>query len=253
MEAVYERKQIIAPSMCDASGRIGLSAAFALFQDVASEHAEELGVGFQDMARRGAFWLTVRTRVRFYRRPALMQAVDVRTWPAAPGSTRCDRFYRMSDQGQTLIEGRTEWCVYDLAAKAVRPLAEAGFREGLVYSDAKALDAPYARFRHDFTDGDRVAGYAVRPSDVDVGRHMNNVAYLRLLADSFSVEEMERMRVQEMEILFCMPCFEGEELDVLRRRTQTGYEFGVRRPDGRYAALALMRMEEETRVRSVLD
>ena len=132
MEAVYERKQIIAPSMCDASGRIALSAAFALFQDVASEHAEELGVGFQDMARRGAFWLTVRTRVHFYRRPALMQAVDVRTWPAAPGSTRCDRFYRMSAQGQTLIEGRTEWCVYDLAAKAVRPLAEAGFREGLV-------------------------------------------------------------------------------------------------------------------------
>ena len=253
MEAVYERKQIIAPSMCDASGRIALSAAFALFQDVASEHAEELGVGFQDMARRGAFWLTVRTRVHFYRRPALMQAVDVRTWPAAPGSTRCDRFYRMSAQGQTLIEGRTEWCVYDLAAKAVRPLAEAGFREGLVYSDEKALDAPYARFRHDFTDGDRVAGDAVRPSDVDVGRHMNNVAYLRLLADSFSVEEMERMRVEEMEILFCMPCFEGEELDVLRRRTQTGYEFGVRRPDGRYAALALMRLEEETRVRSVLD
>ena len=253
MEAVYERKQIIAPSMCDASGRIALSAAFALFQDVASEHAEELGVGFQDMARRGAFWLTVRTRVHFYHRPALMQAVDVRTWPAAPGSTRCDRFYRMSAQGQTLIEGRTEWCVYDLAAKAVRPLAEAGFREGLVYSDEKALDAPYARFRHDFTDGDRVAGDAVRPSDVDVGRHMNNVAYLRLLADSFSVEEMERMRVEEMEILFCMPCFEGEELDVLRRRTQTGYEFGVRRPDGRYAALALMRMEEETRVRSVLD
>ena len=245
MEAVYERKQIIAPSMCDASGRIALSAAFALFQDVASEHAEELGVGFQDMARRGAFWLTVRTRVHFYRRPALMQAVDVRTWPAAPGSTRCDRFYRMSAQGQTLIEGRTEWCVYDLAAKAVRPLAEAGFREGLVYSDEKALDAPYARFRHDFTDGDRVAGDAVRPSDVDVGRHMNNVAYLRLLADSFSVEEMERMRVEELEILFCMPCFEGEELDVLRRRTDDGYEFGVRRPDGRYAALALMRVEEK--------
>ena len=244
MEAVYGRAQIIAPSMCDASGHIGLSAAFALFQDVASEHAEELGVGFRDMARQGAFWLTVRTRVHFYRRPAMMQAVDVRTWPAAPGSTRCDRFYRMSAQGQTLVEGRTEWCVYDLAAKAVRPMAEAGFREGLVYLDERALPAPYARFRHDFADGDRVAGHVVRPGDVDVGQHMNNVAYLRMLSDSFSVEEMARMNVREMEILFCMPCFEGEALDVMRRRTDCGYEFGVRRPDGRYAALALMRTEE---------
>ena len=32
-------------------------------------------------------------------------------------------------------------------------------------------------------------------------------------------------------------------LDVLRRRTDDGYEFGVRRPDGRYAALALLRAE----------
>ena len=173
-----------------------------------------------------------------------MQTVDVRTWPAAPGSTRCDRFYSISERGQALIEGRTEWCVYDLAAKAVRPPAEAGFREGLVYSGEKVLSAPYARYRHDFADGDRVAACAVRPCDVDVGRHMNNVAYLRLLTDTFSVEEMERMNVREMEILFCMPCFEGEALDVMRRRTDYGYEFGVRRPDGRYAALALMRLEE---------
>ena len=34
-----------------------------------------------------------------------------------------------------------------------------------------------------------------------------------------------------------------EKLDVLRRRTDSGYEFGVRRPDGRYAALALLRAE----------
>ena len=33
------------------------------------------------------------------------------------------------------------------------------------------------------------------------------------------------------------------KLDVLRRRTDFGYEFGVRRPDGRYAALALLRAE----------
>ena len=83
----------------------------------------------------------------------------------------------------------------------------------------------------------------MRPSDIDIGRHMNNVAYLRMLMDSFYVAEQEQMRITEMEILFCMPCFEGEALDVLRRRMDSGYEFGVRRPDGRYAALALLRAE----------
>ena len=243
MDTVYQRKQRVGTSMCDASGKISLASTFALFQDIASEHAEEIGVGFEAMRRRNSFWLTVRTRVHFYSRPCLMQEVDVRTWPAAPGSIRCDRFYQMTAGGRILAEGRTEWCVYDTAQGAVKPVEQAGFNEGLCYSAEKVLDAPYARFRHNFGDGDLAARYTVRPSDIDVGRHMNNVAYLRAIADAFSVQELEQARVQEMEILFCLPCFEGETLDILRRRTEYGYEFGVRRPDGRYAALALMRAE----------
>lgn len=244
METIYSRKQRIGTSMCDAGGRLSWAETFALFQDIASEHAEEIGVGFADMQRRGAFWMTVRTRVRFHRRPRLMELVEARTWPAPPRSTRCDRFYTLSSGDQVLVEGRTEWCVYSFAKSAVLPTSEAGFSADLHFSDATVLDGPYARFRHDFADGDCAARYAVRPSDVDLGQHMNNVAYLRMLSDSFSVREQGQMKVREMEILFCMPCFEGEALEVMRRRTDFGYEFGIRRPDGRYAALALMRTED---------
>lgn len=242
MEAIYGREQIIGASMCDACGRLGHAETFQLFQDIASEHAELLGVGGAAMRERDAFWLTVRTRVHFYHRPWMMQRVNLTTWPASPGNTRCDRFYRIQAGGRTLAEGRTEWCVYDTRARAVRT-TEGLFPEELVFPQERALPEPYARFRHDFADEDRACVHVVRPSDIDIGRHMNNVAYLRMLMDSFSVAEQGEMRISEMEILFCMPCFEGEALDVMRRRTETGYEFGVRRPDGRYAALALMRAE----------
>ncbi len=239
MEAIYSKQQIIGASMCDASGRLGHAETFQLFQDVASEHAEQLGVGGAAMQARHAFWLTVRTRVRFYHRPGMMQAVELSTWPAVPGKTRCDRCYRISRGERVLAEGRTEWCVYDTQARAVRT-TDGIFAEDTTFLEDKTLPEPYARFRHDFQDADRACSHTVRPSDIDIGRHMNNVAYLRMLMDSFPVAEQEAMRIQEMEILFCMPCFEGEVLDVMRRRTSDGYEFGVRRPDGRYAALALM-------------
>ena len=243
MEASFTRKQTITPGICDASGRLGCADTFRLFQDVASEHAERMGLGGVAMQKQHAFWMTVRTRVHFYKRPRMMQETTLSTWPMAPGKMRCDRCYRLSDGEKLLAEGRTEWCVYDTEVSAVRS-TEGLFDPETTFSGELLLPAPYARFRHDFADGDRVAGHVVRPGDVDVGQHMNNVAYLRMLSDSFSVEEMARMNVREMEILFCMPCFEGEALDVMRRRTDCGYEFGVRRPDGRYAALALMRTEE---------
>ena len=240
MEAFYSKDMYIGVSMCDASGRLGLSNAFAVFQDAASEHAEQLGVGNAVMADQGLFWVTTRTRVRFHRRPKLMEQVRISTWPVAPGAGRCDRLYRINAMdGELLCEGRTEWCVLDVKSGRPCPPAKV-FPADIEYCGFQQLTEPYARYRHDFADGDCAVTRDVRPSDVDLGRHMNNVAYLRLLCDSFSLEELEREDVQEMEIWFCMPCFEGDALDVMRRRTDYGYEFGVKRPDGRYAALARM-------------
>ena len=242
MKAVYTKNQLVGVSMCDASGRLGISNTFALFQDIASEHAEILGVGNAAMQEKHAFWVTARTRVHFYRRPQMMQDVDITPWPAAPGLMRCDRYYRMEDAGEILAEGRTEWCVLDTQNGKVIPPATM-FGPDIDYLDDAALTAPYARFRHNFTDEDCAVSHAVRPSDVDIGRHMNNVAYLRAIIDSFRVAELEQMNVTEMEIMFMMPCFEGEELQIMRRKTEFGYEFGVRRPDKRYGALALMKIE----------
>lgn len=239
MEAFYTKNQPVGVSMCDASGKLGISNTFGLFQDIASEHAEILGVGRKEMQQKGAFWVTARTRVHFYSRPEMMRSIDISTWPAKPGPMRCDRYYRMTGDGCLLAEGRTEWCVLDVASGRVVP-PETMFGPDIEYRDEAVLPAPYARYKHNFTDDDLAVSHAVRPSDVDIGRHMNNVAYLRLICDSFSVAELEALELQELEIWFCMPCFEGEKLDVLRRKTDYGYEFGVRRPDGRYAALAQM-------------
>lgn len=243
MKAVYSKNHLVGVSMCDASGVLGIANTFALFQDIASEHAELLGVGRRAMQEKKAFWVTARTRVHFFHRPEMMQDVDITTWPAAPGAMRCDRFYRMEADGEILAEGRTEWCVLNI--ESGRPVPPASmFPPEIEYLEDSALPHPYARFRHDFTDADCAARHAVRPSDVDIGRHMNNVAYLRLICDSFSVAELEALDVQEMEIWFCLPCFEGDLLEVLRRETDYGYEFGVRRPDGRYAALAQMKVKK---------
>jgi len=174
-----------------------------------------------------------------------MQDVQLATWPAAPGASRCDRSYRLSAGDEALCEGRTEWCVYDLEKGGVKPVSEAGFPEDIEYMEELALSAPYARLKHNFAEDDLAAGHIVSAADIDMGRHMNNVAYLRALVNSFSVEELEKMNISEMEIFYCMPCFEGDKLDILRRKTDYGYEFGVRRPDGRYAALAQMRAEAE--------
>ena len=240
MQEKYSREMTVVTSMCGADGKISIPSAFTAFQDIAAEHAEVLGVGFKHMQKNHGFWVTVRTRVHFYKKPELIDKICIETWPLQHGKVRCDRCYRMTKNGETMVEGRTEWCVANTETGAASPLDNV-FAPDIEYCDEKLLDAPYARFRHNFAEEDKVCSHAVRTTDIDLGRHMNNVAYLRVLTDSFSVAELEGMEVSEVEIMFLSPCYEGDVLDIMRRKTDFGYEFGVRRSDGRYAALALMK------------
>lgn len=243
MKCYLKTENRVELSRCDCLGRLSIPDTFGACQDIAALHAEMIGIGGKKMADLGLFWLTTRTRIRFHKRPGMLSNYTLETWPRTPGAARCDRFYRASSGDRLLFEGRTEWCVWDTRALRARDPRDL-FGPEFEFSDEAVLAAPYARFRHDFTDADHVLTYTVLPADIDMGIHMNNVAYPRLLANTFSAVELAKMPIREMEVLFMIPCPEGERLDVFRRETEIGWEFGVRRADGRYAALASITLDK---------
>lgn len=65
-QSVFEKEYIISPDYCDAAAAMSPLAAFTIFQAMAAEHAEQIGVGGMAMAKRGEFWLTVHTRIDFF-------------------------------------------------------------------------------------------------------------------------------------------------------------------------------------------
>ena len=95
MEAYYQQEMYVPISLCDREGRLSPVGAFTVFMDLASIHADLLGLGAADMIQRGLFWLTVKTKVRFLRRPRLMERVTVSTRPLAPEKVRSIREYRI--------------------------------------------------------------------------------------------------------------------------------------------------------------
>ena len=79
MESIFEKRLTVTPDYCDASGALSPLAAFTIFQGIAAQHAEVLGVGSSAMAKKGEFWLTVHTRVDLFERAYLMDELTVRT------------------------------------------------------------------------------------------------------------------------------------------------------------------------------
>ena len=102
MDGIFKRDLIVTPDYCGASGALSPLAAFTIFQGIAAQHAEVLGVGSSAMAEKGEFWLTVHTRVDLFERAYLMDELTVRTW-AESCSERDVRTYR----SYTLTRGET--------------------------------------------------------------------------------------------------------------------------------------------------
>jgi acyl-ACP thioesterase len=231
MEQIYEQELFITPSLADARGRLSWPGAFTVCQDLAGIHAERLGVGLGAMAEKSLFWLTVRTKIVFRERPGIEEHVTLRTWAEKPGAARCSRSYEIARGEEILVCGKTEWAVIRTDTGRLCPMAGI-FPAEVELAAEPQYPAPFARINPDFSGAEALGSYTVRSTDIDLGGHMNNVAYLRALLGTLSGQELAAMPQGELEIVFRTPCFEGETLRVLRRPTETGWELAALKPDG---------------------
>lgn len=122
MENRYTQEYVVLPSVCDSSARLSIPDTFALFMDLAAIHAEILRFDTPTLMKRGLFWLTVRTRLRFHRRPEMAERVTLATWPEQLGKLRTDRDYVVEQNGERLIEGKTEWTILEMESDRLHPM-----------------------------------------------------------------------------------------------------------------------------------
>ncbi len=216
MDPVFSLDYLIPASLCGADGRLSLQGAFSAFMDIATEHAERLGVGFSALAPRSLFWLTVRTKIRYYARPAMTERTRLITWPEKPGPMRCSRSYELRRGEELLVAGRTEWAVINTATGVLVPSAEL-FPPELSFDRPAALADAYVRIPDRFGDLAPFAEYRVRSTDIDLGGHMNNAAYPRALLGAISNAELRARGIGTVDLSFRAPCYEGELLELYKK------------------------------------
>lgn len=239
MDNRLDKDIYISPSLCDHSGRLGIPNTFSLFMDLAAEHAEALGIGQTYMGQRGLFWVAAKTRVRFFSRPEMMSRVTASTWSDVIERIRSYRYYTVTNGDRLIAEGKTEWTIIDTSSGKIARFDD-DMRSAVHAPEKTACSGDFLRVKDNFSDDEQFGIYTVRSADIDMGSHMNNAAYIRALIGAFSTAELDSMNISELEICYRTPCYEGEELIFKRRKTESGYEIGMIKPNGKAAALIIM-------------
>ena len=200
---------------CDSLMRFKAEAVLMSFQDVASRHAMFLGIDdFSLLEKDNAMWVVSKTKVKVNKLPLWNDEVAIRTWPMGAEGVRCNRCYQIIRNGEVMINAITEWVIIDATTRTLRKVETTSYPNDIDWINEKSIEEKFRRFKDDFTENDFVYKRLVRSSDIDVTHHVNNVTYITMLLDTFSVKELENMALREIEISYLNESLEGETLSI---------------------------------------
>lgn len=208
-------------SHCDHTGTLSLPSVSELFMDAATLHAEKINVGMKKMMEQDLFWITSKVMVELKSRPEMMTEAELSTWPMSPERVRCDREYRITSGGEMIARGKTEWAVLNMKTQRIVPPASI-FPEGILYTEEDVFPELFSRFDRDFTDAEEFGTHKIVSVDLDLGGHMNHVAYIRALFACFSSKELDSCGFTTLEAHYASQSYEGDTLHFLKKPAENG-------------------------------
>lgn len=226
MQNQYERDVLVSSTLVDSTCHMSLFQADMLLQDAMTELFYSYGCDAVRLSRDyGAVWAVARSKLILDRLPFWMDLVHLRVFPVkiTPVSIHVDLLLEGRD-GAPLIRGKQELCAVDVKGHGLRRVDTTSFPRELPLLPP-AVTTPFRRKKVSLGEEDLRCRHVVRYSDTDMNRHMNNVAYVRLLLDAFPATFWTDRAVAEFDIQYVSECLEGEELAVLAR--QEGDELDV--------------------------
>lgn len=199
MELSMEREYRLRWMDFDRYGRMQPSAIFDIFQDVATMQAMEMGIGGDDMRRKGVFWAVVRSKYEVLRDPAHFQVVIARTWPHTPSRFSFLRDYSLYDvSGELLVKCTSEWVLMDIETRKFASVMD--YYDGSTdFDESRNFESKprkIARF-----DEENLPVHTVVPgcSDIDLNGHVNNARYLDYVMDALNLGPDEAVRTLQLD------------------------------------------------------
>ncbi len=211
MHDLWKKEYTLRAGDFDKYGRIKPSAVLELFQDAAGQHAEEIGVGHEEMAKRAYMWVLLRVKLQFISNPQSYQKVIIKTWPLAPSRASYRREYCMeTENGECLVAGSSEWVVMHfekrrlVADPALYPFTEGFLTEKMFAEKLGKVEDFEAKAEPRIVH----AGFC----EIDVNNHVNNTKYANYVLDAAVPGENDVLSMFQME--YRKEVVEGTQLKI---------------------------------------
>ena len=191
------------------------SAVLDLFQTVAGDHAQLLGMGFDSLKERGYSFVLARIKYDLYQPIKRYDRVTVKTWPHVAGRVELDRDFEIYNSENELIGiGTSKWVLMDVKTRRIARASVISYpceiEEKVNYLEFDKLNYSNLKFDSEYI-------YDVRHNDIDVIGHMNNTRYVDALDIDLNkdVKHVEINFLHETKLGDCIKIKKACDLDTL--------------------------------------
>lgn len=208
----FTTKQIVGAGACDPSGRLSLVGALTLIEDAITATLAKMELdGFTVRRKYGALMVFSKNHLRYLQAINWQDKISVSCFIAMKSAARMNVDVCVKNMaGEIALYARTEVCAVDAQTGRLRRMDSVGVGE-----QVKVVRAPYdLPFEPMEGEGELIDTVTVRTGNIDYAGHTNNVEYIRLLLNTFTLDEWRGMAPHELQVAYLNQSFLGDELSI---------------------------------------
>lgn len=229
MDKIFTEKYFLSAGETNAEREMSLPLLVTRLIDIATLHANSLGIGNPMLKDLHAGWVLSRVTVDMQSYPKVNTNYVLSTWIESYNRHFSVRCFSIADP-EGLIYGyaRSIWMIMDTEQHANVSLTVAPVPEELILGETapipwQAKHIAILPENSELPDSKKfllannpVYRYRFRYCDLDSYRHVNTVRYVELLLNRFSLEEFDKTFVNRLELSFLHEAKYDMEVEILR-------------------------------------
>lgn len=221
LQKVYTQRYHLTAAQCNGQRELSPAMLLQHIIEVATEHADALGVGFRNLAADGVLWVLSRCAFEVKRYPKILEDYSLSTWVESYNHHFSQRNFEIRDsEGSTIGYARTIWVAIDLNTRRPASLSNFDYLEQIV-SDKECPIPPQGKIRPSRVP-QMSHPYTFQVSDIDINRHVNSARYAELVLNQLDLDTYDRLLVSRFEIEYRRETHFGDTVEVNSTITSDG-------------------------------
>ncbi|CAM8894209.1 unnamed protein product [Rhodiola kirilowii] len=201
-----------------------------LLQEVGCNHAQSVGFstdGFAtttSMRKMHLIWVTARMHIEIYKYPAWSDVVEIETWCQGEGriGTRRDWILKDYANGEVIGRATSKWVMMNMDTRRLQKVTDDVRDEVLVHCPRELRLSFPEENNNSLKKIPKLEnpayvreGLMPRRADLDMNRHVNNVAYIGWVLESMPEEIIDTHELQSITLDYRRECQRDDVVDSL--------------------------------------